>query len=367
MKAQDIILHLMRWLPEYTDEFSSGVTPVSVVVSGTTVTMTFSAAHGIVDGGIVSIKDALVENPIDTIDDSGDNVVFTTILDHDITEGWTGTVNLTSVLTPSVNGDYTLISSENRRTFEIASFPDVLATDVVLNEPKEYVNINGLYNVTLISPTQISFELSQAFPVDPVIKTNSVNVLNAIRISGGSEIERLIKHYDEQPVKKLWGFVVLGDSTVNKDRNVADDPPLQQGGLNDWGILMMQNFNFFVFVPSKNDDGYVTATGRPSRDLIEDIRPELYKAILGTEFDTGFTGRPSSVTVPTGDNLYKDLDAYIVHQFQFQQVAYVSSADVIEKSPTVALRNISIDYLDVWNDTDNILMEADINLDENPS
>lgn len=369
MKAQDIITHMMRYLPQYSTRYSSNITPTSIVVSGTTVTMVFAAAHGVVDGGIVNVHGALIENPIDTIDDSGDNIVFTTTLDHDITYGWTNetqTVNLTSVTDPSVNGDYTLLSSINRRTFEIATFPDTALADVVLNEPRS-LSINGTFNIDLISDTSFSFELDSAFAVDPNVKTESVSVDNYIRISGGVSIDRIEKAYTEQSKHEMWAFVVLGDTETSKDRNVSDDATLNQRNMNAWNVNMMQDFAVFLFVPSKKEDGKVSLTGRYARDLIEDERVALYKALLGTEFDTGFAQDPISSTVPNGDGLQKDANAYIIYRFNFQQVAEVTSDDIVNKANHVALRDISIDYLDAFRENGNIIMEADVNTDESPA
>lgn len=358
----------MRYLPEYTSVFSASITPTSVTVVGTLVTMQFGSAHGIPDGGLLSVVNSLVENTISSIDDSGDTVVFITTNDHDITEGDTKTVNLTSASTPAVDGDYDILTSENRTTFSIATFPDTGLGDVVLNEPKEYVNINGMYaGITKVSDTELTFNLQSAFTVDPVVKASSVQVNNQIRISGGATVARIIKSYEEQQVQKVWGFVVLGDSDVSKDRNVQDDPVLQQGNQNDWGILLIQEASFFVFVPSKDGSGKVSLDGRAARDLIEDIRPPLYKALMGDAFSTGFANEPNSVLVPTGDTLFKDQTAYIIYQFQFQQVANVNSEDRVVKTADVALRDVSVYYLDVFSDSGNILMESEIDLDENPA
>jgi len=368
MKAQDIIVHMMEYMPKYTDVFSGVVTPSSVVVSGTTVTMTFATPHGVANNGIVCVKGALIQNPIDTIDDSGDDVVFTTTLDHDITEGYTETVNLTSVSTPAIDGNYPIVTSENRKTFTLASFPGAALGDVVLNEAKEVVTVNGWFSgVTKVSDTVFSYELPAAFPVDPVVKADTVSAVNALRISGGASITRLKKHYEQQKYREVWAFVVLGASTTSKDRNVTDDPTLQQGGSNEWGALLMQSASVFVFVPSKDSSERVLGTGRAARDLIEDIRPQLFKALLGTEFDTGFAQKPSSQLAMVGDDLFEDNTAYIIHQFEFQQVAYVSDDDVVDKSETVAMRDVSIDYLDYFSDSGNIIMEAEIDLDDNPA
>lgn len=366
MKCRDVILHLMRWLPEYTGLFSEYIQPLTVNVTGTLVTMTFSTDHGLANNSIVTIKDALVENQISSIVDSGSGIVFTTTLDHDITFGQTENVYLSSATDPGINGFYDIVRSDNRRTFVLDSFPDVGLSDVILSEPLTYRNINGTYNITVTATNQFIITLSESFPVDPVINVPSVNVLSSIRISGGSSLPRLIKSYDEQNVNELWGFVVLGNSTVSKDRNVEDDPVLQQGNLNDWGILLMQDFTFFVFIPTKNSSGFVNTTGRSSRDIAEDIRAPLYKALLGTEFDTGLYNSPSSSTVPVGDGLQQDLDAYIIHAFQFQQVAYVSTEDLGDKEQNVSLRDIDIEYTNYFGDNDNVIMTAAINTDVDP-
>ena len=366
MKAQDIITHLMRYLPEYTGLFSSTINPSSVTVVGTTVTMGFASPHGLSTNAEITVKGSLIENPIFSIVDDTDYITFTTTNDHDLTEADDASANLTSASTPAVDNDYSILEVPNRRTFTIASFPDVGLGDVILNEPLQVNNINGRFAVTVTSTTEFTYQLANAFAVDPTVKSGTSDVVGGIRISGGSSILRLQKHYDEQGYKEAWAFVVLGESAVSKDRNVQDDAVLNQKNLNDWAVNMNQNPAVFVFMPKKESSGIGARTGREARDTIEDIRPALYKAVVGDSFDTGFEHDPISVLIPVSDDMAIDNDAYLVHRFLFQQVAQITSEDRVDKSEDVAMRDVELTYLDVFTDSGNILMTAEIDLDDNP-
>lgn len=377
MKAADIINHLFRYLPEQTDLFSKYLVPTAVTVTGSTVTCTFSESHGVIDDGVISVIGARIENLVSNIDDSGDTVIFTTANSHDITLGFNNVVNLTSVVDPSIDGDYTILSSDNRKTFELESFSEPLLTDVKLNELIDSIvvtgtspnvtNINGLYeSVTVISPTELSFELASTFIIAPTIKPESVKVNVAIRVSGDATIERIIQNYDEQVYRGVWAFVVLGDVDINKDRNVQDDPALQQGGGNAWRALLLEKFSVYVFVPCKNSSSKVQLSGRAAKDLISDIRPSLLNVLNGTYFDPGFVNKPSSATATNGDAIYKYFKAYYVHEFKFEQTAQITNDDIVRKSPTVALRDVNIDYMNVFDDSGEVLMESRINTDEDP-
>ena len=367
MKAEYIVLELFKWLPRFTDKFSEYFTPESVAVVGDTVTIN-KTDHGLVDGNIISVTGSLVETDVDTITDAGTHIVFNTVTPHDLTfqNGVQQTVNLTSVLTPAVDGDYQLVAVPNREEFWLSSFPDTGVVDLILNEDR-FEQMNDVFNIILIDDDSFSFVVSDALSFDPTIKTISVKVHNQIRISAGASIERILASYEDYPFEGLWGFVVLDDVSISKDRNVANsDATLNQGNMNEWDVKLISPFNFYVFVPSKESSGLVALNGGLARDLCEELRPAIYRSICGTPIPTGFTDEPDSYIGPEGDGFWQYRKSFYIHQYQFSQVGVVNNSDIQYKPRTVAFRDILIKSLDVFNSNDNVLMTADISLDEEP-
>lgn len=377
MKCSDIILFMRQWLPMFTDKVSDVTTPDAVSVSGTTVTVT-KAAHGRTTGEIITVLDAEAKNPISNIDDSGDTVVFTTSGNHGLTFGFgsgnsqTTTVKLSSATDPGIDGTYTAVAVPNRKSFELASFPDALLTDVILNEvPRAQAgtvgNINGIFTVTVSDADTYTYQLASAGATDPAVDPSTVSIHAPVRISGGESIERIWKSYEEQPKDNVWAFVVLGDTTTSKDRDVPGDSILEQGGANEWNAQMPSPFNVYLFVPCKDSvTGKTTVSGRAARDLCEVLRAPLYNTLIGTSFDSGFAEPTQSAVGPLGDGFWDYRKAYYIHEYRFSQTAVVTDGDVFRKDGDVPLRDMRIESVDVFNENNNILSTADLDLDNEP-
>lgn len=356
MKAADIVKTLWTYLPRETDKFSNFFNPDSVSVSGNLVTV-LKTAHGLSDNAVISVTGARVLNPISNIDDSGDDVVFTTTNSCDLTTDWQETVNLTSATDPGIDGDYTIVSVINRTNFSIASFPDTGLTDVVFNEARD-LSINGLYNITLIDADTFTYELDSAFAGSIDIEPSSMNI-NTVRVSGSATYAKAQSNYEEQPTGEFWGFVVLGENNLNKDRYVNTDSIMEQGNQNEWNGLIISPFTFYVFVPCNNSIG-----GMEPRDECEEARPAIYKSVVGAQFDTGFTHDASSGVSPRRDATQAYKTAYYVHAFEFAQQAQVSTSDTLYTGKTAAFRDVKFDMENTAVDNDKVIASAEIQLDD---
>lgn len=330
----------MEVLPRHTDKFSEYFTPTSMVLSGTTVTVT-KTAHGLTDGQLVSITEADFINPITNIDDTGDYPLFTATGDTDLTQGYNTAVRLSSASSPSIDGDYTLQSVVDRTNFELNSFPNTGLTDVVLHEDRE-LGVNGLYNITKIDADSFSYEITQGVGTTLSIDATSAKIHNEVRITGGSDIDRVLKTYETQLVDKLWGFVVLDNTLTSKDSQITTDAQMEQKNQNFWRCFYLSPFSFYVFIPTNNK-----LTGRFARDEAEDLRPYLFKSLLNATFDTGFTlGEAENFVAPLGDGRYEYKETYYIHQFQFQQTANIGQDDVYNGSVSRNFNNIQLNVLD---------------------
>ena len=365
MKSVDIVKTLMAYMPRHTDKFSQVFNPDAVSVSGTTVTVT-KTAHGLVDESLISVTNGEIVNPIVSIDDSGDDVVFTTTNNHDFVGGdWLdeglpeSRANLTSVTDSSIDGDYQITAVPNRKTFAVASFPNTGLTDVILNENKS-VGVDGLYNITLIDDDSFIFEIEYdlgSISVNP----STMEIHNRIRISAAVDYNRAKASYERMPSGYMWGFVVLGDNDINKDRNVNSDAEMEQGNLNEWNGMLLSPFSFYVFVPT-----FDSISGREARDEIEEARPALFRSLLNAVFDTGFEFDAISGVTPVGDGIQEYKKAFYTHRFQFRQVAQISSEDTLYTPKTSAFRDVTFDYENILTDNGEVLATADVDLDEEP-
>jgi len=357
MKASDIILHLIQELPKYTDKFSEKFTVDSASISGATVTIG-KTAHGLITGNIISVVGGAFLNPISDIDDSGEGVLMTTANSHDLTGQEAGVyeVYLSSVTDSSVDGLYTLEGTIDRLQFLVPTFPDTGLTDVILSEFRE-VGIDGLYSVTVINADTFTYELSDDPEVTMDITTDT-EIKHSFRISGASTIQRCVSAYEQQTAGKLWGFVVLGENAVSKSRAAQSDIDTEQGGLNYWDAQYLSPFVLYVFSPVAG------TTALSERDDMEDLRPHLFRSLLGARFDSGFKYSEGTSTIPVSDgvNLYQE--KFYVHEFSFQQMSSISQVDTYQGSPTRAWNDLHIDFINTATDNGEVIAAADIKMDE---
>ena len=86
MRAQDIVTQLAVVLPTLVDDFTTQIAVSSLTRSGTTVTATTAAAHGLETGQQVNITGAQTPISIVSIDRVGIVATLVTDADHDMTE-----------------------------------------------------------------------------------------------------------------------------------------------------------------------------------------------------------------------------------------------------------------------------------------
>lgn len=370
MQSADIITHLQRFLPRRTDQFSSVIRPQSITVDPNDSTQgifTFAQPHGREANEKVTIVGALVQTEIATIelDDVMDTLTLTTVSTHDLTKDIIKTVRLSGSTNPNLNGVFELLEVPNRQRFVIRFTQTDVSNPgtIFLNEPRSIGNINQAFEITNVTPNTFTISLDHNFPN---VDVSSVAVHIAIRISGGGDIDRVLAHYEQllqnsQPIKQLWAFVILDDVTTSKDRYVNNDATNNQGNLNSWNVQLLSPFSVYVIVPSAED-----ITARRARDICEVLRPDIYSVLLGQEFPSGFTTDGGSATSPLGDELAGYFESYYVHRFRFEQVVQVCSDDIMYLGEEAANRDMLLQFVDTFNNTDEIKLQTNVNVDDEP-
>ena len=88
MKIADVVAQLRKIVPQVTDLFSTIIAVESIVGNGTVINVVTSSDHGLVDGDYVNLSGVSVETSITGAAQNGNNIIFTTDTDTDLTYGW---------------------------------------------------------------------------------------------------------------------------------------------------------------------------------------------------------------------------------------------------------------------------------------
>lgn len=360
MKAEAIIKQLYITLPNLTDYFSDSLNVVSISRSGNTVTVVTSEPHNLTTGNYVTISGAKTPTLITTLTRNANIVTATTNIDHDLTEKFFKTVEIIGADQAEYNGTFELLRVLNRLTFtfKINTTPISPATgSEILLLTGGLGTYNGRFEVTIINTTTFTYQITTT-PY-PYPKGN-IKVKKNIRISGAVSIDRAIEGYTKQDPNKMWAFVVLDDTQVNKDRFIRSDAVGTRAPGVDFRTRLIKNFSVYIIVPATN-----SISGRYERDLMEEIEVVIYKSLLGVQFPSLFTEETWSMITPIGHGFFDYIKAYYVHRFQFQGTFDILYQDTAINPITRAFRDLSINYFDYPEGT-RVIAEAEINLDDEP-
>lgn len=363
MRAEDIIKQLQFILPTLTDYFSDTVNISSLTRIGSTATAITSIPHGLVTGDNVRISGAKTATLITELTQTNGIATAKTNQDHDLTEGeWFPSVEIIGATPNDYNGSFKLLKVPNRQTFtyQLSTTPISPATgSEILLLTAGIGDYNGLYPITVINATTFTYQITTT-PYETAF--GNIKLKKNIRISGAVTIERALEAYTKQDPDKLWGFVVLEDTQVSKDRFMRNDGVAMRHDGIDFRTRLLKNFSLYVVIPST-----LSISGRPERDLMEDIEPFIYKSLLGIKFDSPFTEQAWSMVTPTGHTLYAYDKAYYVHKFQFQASYDLIYEDTALNPVTRAFRDIDLNYYNFEPSSNrHVIASAQIDLDDEP-
>ncbi len=371
IKASTIIAQLQSILPTQTALFTNAdITISSLVRSGSTVTATTSTSHGLTTGNYISVLNAktpITISSITRVNDSGigatgSTVTVVTATEHDFTEGFDYTCEISGATQSAYNGTFDILTVPNRKTFtyHIDTQPVTpgTGTPVLLNN--NTTGYNGRYAVTVTGTTTFTYTITET-PNSPAQGTPVLR--SGVRVSGAISWERARDAYTKQAPDKLWAFVVLGDNSISKDRNITTDALTTLAYGDDYRQRMISPFSIFVYAPCVNE-----VAGRAVRDQMEDVRVALYKSILRAKFESVLAATNVYVVTCAGDRFVDYTGAYYIHEFVFEMVCDITIADTVAPSFNRAFRNFSLIFNDPdIDDSNNIIMQTlDIDLDDVP-
>ncbi len=362
IKAETIIAQLQGILPLQTDLFTeSDVSVTSLSRSGTTVTAVTSVNHNLSTGRPIAVKDALSPISVTSITRSGTTATVTTATDHDFTENFDMTTEISGADQSEYNGTFSIVTVPNRRTFTytLSGSPATPATGTIFSLNNLSTGYNGRHLVTFVDPTTFTYEITET-PDSPAQGT--IIMRAGLRISGTVSIDQAIAAYTKKETDELWGFVVLGNVFVSKDRDVPTDLTATFAAGTDFLQMIGSPFSIVVITPTTNSFG-----GREARDQMEDVAVALFKSLLGFSPATGLTSGEQYQTVFTGHGFVAFFGAYYVHEFSFETSVQLTADDIVDPDFNVAFRDISLDFLNPnETDGDDIIMEAEVDLDDVP-
>lgn len=365
MKASDVILQLKNVLPQLTDQFSDEIAISDISISGTTVTVTTATSHGLKVGEALTISGGKAAVDVSSLTQVGGLATLDTVQDHDVTKNVAETfipkIEITGANESEWNDTFDVTDGPpNRKTieFDVPASHTSPATGTILLFDGADRGMNGIQLVTVIvSPTVFEYELTTSIALTTALP--GAKLKKNIRITGSLTIDRAIRAYTRQKKQKLYAFVVLGDALISKDTNVNSDATAPRFDGEDFRMRLVQNMGIFIFVPVTQSLAGAVAR----RDLIEEIRPAIFKAILGIKFPSQLFECEFSKLSYEGDSIFADNDAYFIYQFAFQTVFDIVDADTADDSDDVAFRDIFIDFAPDLPDTTFI---ASIDLDDEP-
>lgn len=359
MKAYDIIMQLNQCLPIYSNRFSQSVGISSLTSVGTVATVTTTEPHGLETNNIVSISGISYPTFIDTMTRDKKIITVVTLTDHDLTQGFQETVNISGATEPEFNGNFKLLTVPNRRTFTLEtddSGATVATGSPQLNEVTGY-NYNGLKAITKIDDTNFTYELPK--PVGSPAGISNSNLSVGFRITGANDLQSCVDLYTNKNYTESWAFVVLGETSASKDRDINSDAVYVNQGNTRYHQQLISNFTVFVMSTVSNQ-----VTSRPIRDEMEDVAVALYKCLVGVKFDSGLSSGKFYKTIFDNHEMVDYKNSLYAHAFNFQSISVLTDSDIYNENLNVAFRDIvMIESTDLMTE-DSIRLIANIDLDE---
>lgn len=333
MRLVDVVNQLRLILPKYTDRFSNSLSIISMVASGGVLTITTAGEHGLSSNQLVTLSSVKTQTPISAVSQDGLIFTFTTASDHDLTYGWPehDTIELTGFTDTAWNGSFTLVSVPNRRNFKLQSTNTVPALNT--NEKLLEIRIdgvNGSYAAMPINST--TFSVSGDFEDGTYI---GGSVSRAVRVAGSVDITRAISQYTAQGVTDLWGFVVMHDAEVSKNRHALSDAtstPTTGTALRE---RIIDGFSFYVVVNTSQDIAAEQAVDICRHELLTPV----LKSVYGARFTTGLSGETDFRTVLTGHGFASYNRAIYVHVYTFELSMDLTDQDAVDVVDTRAYRD----------------------------
>lgn len=367
MKLSDIVVRLASQVSRYSQKFHDTLTYTSIEVSDDgsgLVTVTTAAPHGLKTGGYISISNMEVHHNVISLTQDDDGIATVELdSDHDLTQGYQQTVNISGANEDLYNGIHELLRVPNRRffTYKINSTaPDVATGDnIIFKEVLEY-GYDGAYRVTVIDDTHFTFVI-----LNDALVLDGFNGIISIghRIYSCVDIQRFTELYEKELQGRYVMVACMDDATFSKNRNYASDVLDITGRNVDIRQGLIEPFSVFIFIPTANDPYGTKAVDSAYTEL----KNALYQSLIGVVFNEYLTDPNQWGVAGIGHNYAGYNKAYYVHQYKFETFKEITLDDSAvgqgRYTPTRAFRDI---ILNMQNSYEVNLNSTLIDLDDIP-
>ena len=353
----DILEHCREFIPRLSDRFGDNASITAEIITGTPqILRVTEAGHGFSAGKIVNLIDGKIDNPITAVVDNGDGTIrFTTESEHDLTEGFTTSIELVGFTLPIFNSTFPLESVPNRTTFEIeSSSVPVLNGGEALREVWE-IGVNGYQ--TLDSVTTNTYDiLLTGKPIFTLGTVPEIKRVATFNMAVSVDAERARSLYTKQTDKNnLWLYVIMGDSAVSKDRTLKNDATIQNTAGQQKRPLNVNTFSIAVFFPTHDE----TAASEAVQLAYEEIYQLMLATMSGIRFDD--FGNTQYLTAQTEHGAGQYTNAWYSHVYDFEYSFEITQDEtsLVNFIESRAARDIGISFAEIQDG-------SDIDLDEEP-
>lgn len=366
MKARDIVIILQAALPNFTNLFTDEVNILNITRSGQNVTVTIAQAVNFKTGDWVNIVNSATSIQISTLSASGTFVTAETLEEHDLTVGFdpqdsanTQALVLISGSEPDIyNGQYPLIDVPSRKSFvyqvDEPPLPAEKAGELIEQRPFGY---DGRFEISALNPNQIDYQLDYDTPENAVVTNAKVRFKP--RIARAVNFEAALNSYTKQGSNKLWAYVVCGDSAISKNAEIRSDAYDTRSVADVFYERLIIDFSIYVFAPAITD-----ILGGEARDLMEDVRPALFRSLLKAHVPDQFSGTDEWSTITyLSDSVQYYNGGFYAHRFTFSVTNDITDADCVQPAQSAAFKKLFINYQAANTFDTTTTMESEVTLD----
>lgn len=312
----------------------------SIVISGTTATVTTASDHGLVDDSNIEIQISGVRQLNYNGNFGIDSVPSSTTFTYTV-EG----VTENGVSNGSQPMQLQLLLNSRTFMYSVSGNPTTPATGTITQIFEYKDGYNG-YKTVLTAPTSTSFTYAiTSSPNSPAQGTIYARIWPTV--AGFVSYERAEKFFESlvssgQSAK--WLIVVLDNEQSNKNTyNKTDAVSYNAPGL-AIREQSYQNVTVYVFLPcgASNDElSYIV-----TRDAAAAYKPYIYKALLGFAPSSTLSDNYYSRLTPVGNGMTTFNGSYYVHYYTFQASCWANQADAVAPEDLSAFRTFDFDVID---------------------
>ena len=288
---EDIKAQLMLELPKHSDVFSTVISAETGTVSAGVTTIGISKeAHGYASNDIIHVTGAEVILPINFIDytESSNTIAIRLISPnaHDRTSGEdAGEYNFATIQNadrPEFDGTYNIISADSGQELVLDAgegYVPPLSGGGTAELVEARSLILGLAVVTKVDEDNFTIPLNDTLVDETEFQTFNYVAEQNILIT--ADINRATSFYAQRRNPPPILFIIMGEESISKDRNVTTDAATADTPQNPIQHLYMQEFTLLALFDTKKQHSAATQ----QQEVYEDIKPALRRTLYGHIFE----------------------------------------------------------------------------------